>query len=113
MSKTSRVDHVQPRWFSRPSFVSAVTSGAASAGVADLEAAPEVAQTKSIKYELEPASAKAFSSMQLLEGKSQHDTIATTYSDGTLFIPCIMYLLFFVYCQFGSLQHSTKLLTNP
>ena len=44
--------------------------GAASIGVAILEAVPEVAQAKSIKYELELASAKAFPSMQLLEGKA-------------------------------------------
>ena len=53
-----------------------------STGVADLEAAPEVAQTKSIKYELEPASAQAFPSIHTLKDEGLHDAIATTYSDG-------------------------------
>ena len=58
------------------------TSGAALTGVADLEATLEVAQTKSIKYELEPASVQAFPSIQLLEGKGLRDAIVMTYSDG-------------------------------
>ena len=59
------------------------TSGTASTGVTDLKASPDIAQTKSIKCELEPASAQAFPSMQLLEGKGPHDAIAMTYSNGT------------------------------
>ena len=59
------------------------TSGAASAEVTDLEAALEVAQTKSIQYELEPYSTQAFPSMNLLEGKGPHDVITMTYSNGT------------------------------
>jgi hypothetical protein len=58
------------------------TSGAASTGFADLEAAPEMAQTKSLKYELEPAVAQAFPSMHFLEGKGLRNGIAMTYSDG-------------------------------
>ena len=59
------------------------TSGAASTGVADLKAALEMAQTKSIQYEVEPDSAKAFLSMQLLEGEGPRDTIAMMYNNGT------------------------------
>ena len=55
--------------------------GAASTGVANLEAAPEVAQTESIKYELESASAQAFPSVQLLESKGPRDSIVMTYSN--------------------------------
>ena len=61
--------------------VHGATFGAALTGVVDLEAAPEVAQTKSIKYELEPVSAKDFPSMQLLEGKGPCDVVGMTYSD--------------------------------
>ena len=58
------------------------TSGVALASVADLKAAPEVAQMKSIKCEVEPASTKAFPLMYLLEGKDPRNVIAMTYSDG-------------------------------
>ena len=62
--------------------VSEVTSGAASTGVADLEAAPEVTQTKPFYYEVGSASAQAFPSMHLLEGLGLRDAIDMTYSDG-------------------------------
>jgi hypothetical protein len=57
------------------------TSGAASTGVADLNPAPEVAQTKTLYYKVEPASVKGFPLLYLLEGHDLCNTIATTYSD--------------------------------
>ena len=62
--------------------VSEVTSDAASTGVADLEAAPEVTQTKPFYYEVGSASAQAFPSMHFLEGLGLRDAIDMTYSDG-------------------------------
>ena len=62
--------------------VSEVTSDAASTGVADLEAAPEVTQTKPFYYEVGSASAQAFPSMHLLEGLGLRDAIDMTYSNG-------------------------------
>ena len=57
-------------------------SGAASIGVADIEAAPEMAQTKSLKYYLEPTVAQAYPSMHMLEGNGLRDGNAMTYSNG-------------------------------
>ena len=58
------------------------TSGAASTGVADLEAAPEMAKTKSLKDYLEPAVAQAVPSIHFLEGNGLRDGKAMTCSDG-------------------------------
>ena len=58
------------------------TSGAASTGVADLEAAPEMAQTNSLKYDLEPAVAQAIPSMHFLEVNSLRNGNEMTCSDG-------------------------------
>ena len=59
------------------------TSGVALASVADLKAAPEVAQMKSIKCEVEPASTKAFPLMPLLEIKDRRNAIVVSYSNST------------------------------
>ena len=58
------------------------TSGAVLTGVADLETAPEVTQTKPFYYEVGSASAQAFPSIHLLEGSGLRDAIDMTYSDG-------------------------------
>ena len=61
--------------------VSEVTSGAALTGVANLEAAPEVAKTNRFYNRFPNTGLQAFSSMHILEGRGLHNTIVITYSD--------------------------------
>ena len=61
--------------------VSEATSGAASTGVAVLEAAPEVAKTNRFYNILTNAGLQAFSSMNTLEGRGLRDAIVMTYSN--------------------------------
>jgi hypothetical protein len=57
------------------------TSSAASTGVADLEAAPEVAKTNRFHNKLSNTGSQAFSSMHILEVLGLKNTIAVTYSN--------------------------------
>ena len=62
--------------------VSEVTSDAASTGVADLEAAPEVTQTDGFYNNLSTTGLQAFSSMYSLTIPRLRNAIAMVYSDG-------------------------------
>ena len=57
------------------------TSGGASAGVAVLETAPEVAKINRFYNKLTNTGLQAFSSMHIVEGRGLRDTITVTYSD--------------------------------
>ena len=57
------------------------TFSAALASVADLNAAPEVAKTNSLQYELDPIGVQAFPSMHMLEVLGLKKAITMTYSN--------------------------------
>ena len=66
--------------------VSEVTSGAASTGVANFEAVPEVTHTKPFQLGVGSASAKASSLMRLLIGLVLRNAIDMTYSNVAPFL---------------------------
>ena len=55
-------------------FVPAKISCVASNSVANLEDVPEMAQTNSFQYELDPAGAQAYPSMHFIGCKGLHNT---------------------------------------
>ena len=61
--------------------ISEATSGAASTGVAVLEAVPEVAKTNRLYNKLTNSVLHAFSLMHLIEAKDLRDVITMTYSN--------------------------------